>query len=177
MPRKCIHRAAGAFVVALAATAVPAHAGVGILSELIARTYCADTDGTPHPKRITVIQAVNDAPLDLGSLGYLLAGYGVEVAPGRARIKGLSAHATLIKADGSEVDLGLLRSKVSNEGDAQAVQPLAHRLGKGDLIEWQLQFKGLHPMVGGACFLTVVGQAAVPLDGLEAVNGVARLDG
>lgn len=137
--------------------AIGARAGTATAADAVAQLYCADADGSKHPKKLTVMVPVLIDDFENFDEGRLLASYDPEGRPGSFKGK-LTARVTLHRPDGSKTSLGKLSSRQNTANGAILSEKLASvSFREGDVLEWRIAFKKFDPLNQGDCFALLAG--------------------
>ena len=150
------------FTLLLVAVAVTVSAGAQMTAfDGALRELCSDSDGSAHPKKVSLEQAIFDS--DFGELEAvrLILFYEPSFAVPEGRGK-IVARPTLMRADGTRRKLGKLGAVQNRvDGATLAERVLDEPLGAGDAVRWSFRFKKFRRLDAGACVL-VGGVANLP---------------
>ena len=119
--------------------------------EQIAWARCSDGAEEALPKKITLLQVVNDKSFSYVS-GVDIFLEAVYLRRFDATGGGVIVKGTVVKEDGTRMPLPKLVGKM-RFGNAEDAKGTDITLERGDIIEWKVKLKGLHSLSGaGDCF-------------------------
>ena len=131
-----------------AASAQVALDAVGVLEQ-----YCAETDATPHPRKLVMRQLVTTEKLATFG-GTVFAGiYQADRPP--ATTGTMSARLRIEREDGSREKLDRIVARQLDNGVAEVLGSFPVAVRKGDTVVWKIKFNGFADLETNECFLVI----------------------